>query len=212
MGAPAIRAPITPQPATASRSGGGARASSTSPVDGMRVRVGHRRAGVGAGARHRRRPARSCRVHREVRRDAGRARGAGLRRRDPRLARPGRLATASWPTAGAAMWSRSSDYLADLAARRWPTSSGVRLPQPLLMLAHSMGGHVGLRYLHDRPGTLRRRRDDRTDVRHRACGRLPEPLARAICAVAIRLGAAPALRARPARLRDPDRSPSPATG
>jgi lysophospholipase len=79
------------------------------------------------------------------------------------------------------------DYLADLAAvlehleRR-------RLPRPFLMLAHSMGGHIGLRQLHDDPS--------------RFAGAvlsapmfgifLPMPvlMARAICEAAIGLGAA----------------------
>jgi lysophospholipase len=79
------------------------------------------------------------------------------------------------------------DYLADLAVvvdrlvRR-------RLPEPFLMLGHSMGCHVGLRFLHDHPGRF-------VGAVMSApmfginLAPLPESLARAICAAAVRLGA-----------------------
>ncbi|WP_051329480.1 alpha/beta fold hydrolase [Geminicoccus roseus] len=46
---------------------------------------------------------------------------------------------------------RYEDYQADLAAITELVEAR-RLPGPRLMLAHSMGGQVGLRFLHDRPG------------------------------------------------------------
>lgn len=82
---------------------------------------------------------------------------------------------------------RIEDYLADLAAvlehleRR-------RLPRPFLMLGHSMGGHVGLRYLRLEPD-----RFAGAVLSAPMLGiRLPMPaaMAHAICTVAIRLGAA----------------------
>lgn len=79
------------------------------------------------------------------------------------------------------------DYLADLDAviehleRR-------RLPQPFVMLAHSMGGHVGLRYLHGQPrrfiGAVMSA--PMFGIRLRV---MPEAMARAICDLAIRIGA-----------------------
>jgi lysophospholipase len=79
------------------------------------------------------------------------------------------------------------DYLADLAAvvdrlqRR-------RLPEPFLMLGHSMGGHVGLRHLHDRPGRFLGAvmSAPMFGIELRL---MPESLARAICAAAVRVGA-----------------------
>lgn len=79
------------------------------------------------------------------------------------------------------------DYLADLAAvvARLEQRGATR---PFLMLAHSMGGHIGLRHLHDRPGTF----VGAVMTAPMFAIRLqptPEPLARALCAVAIGLGA-----------------------
>jgi lysophospholipase len=79
------------------------------------------------------------------------------------------------------------DYLADLAAVLARLEQR-GTPKPLLMLAHSMGGHVGLRYLHDRPGAF----VGAVMTAPMFAIRLqptPEPLARAICAVAVGLGA-----------------------
>jgi len=94
------------------------------------------------------------------------------------------------------------DYLADLDAVVARLVQRRATP-PFLMLAHSMGGHVGLRYLHDRPGTFAGAvmSAPMFGIRLQPT---PEPLARAICAVAIRLGAAH--RYAPGqRARDPDR-------
>ena len=43
------------------------------------------------------------------------------------------------------------DYLGDLDAVLGRLDA-LGMPRPFVMLAHSMGGHVGLRHLHDRPG------------------------------------------------------------
>jgi lysophospholipase len=45
---------------------------------------------------------------------------------------------------------RFEDYLADLAAVV-SLADQQKLPRPRIMLAHSMGGQVGIRFLHDRP-------------------------------------------------------------
>ena len=93
-------------------------------------------------------------------------------------------------------------YLADLAAV--VASLEQRgAAQPILMLAHSMGGHIGLRYLHDRPGRFvgAVMTAPMFGIRLQPT---PEPLARALCEIAIRLGAAQ--RYAPGqRDRDPDR-------
>ena len=80
------------------------------------------------------------------------------------------------------------DYLADLAALMARLDE-LQLPSPFVMLAHSMGGHVGLRYLHDRPGVFAGAvmTAPMFGIRLRPT---PAPLARAICAAAIALGAA----------------------
>lgn len=79
------------------------------------------------------------------------------------------------------------DYLADLVAVMERVEQ-LRLPRPLLMLAHSMGGHVGLRYLHARPETFAAAvmSAPMFGIDLRA---MPEPMARAICRMAIVLGA-----------------------
>jgi lysophospholipase len=79
------------------------------------------------------------------------------------------------------------DYLADLAAvlHRLDRS---RLPTPFLMLGHSMGGHVGLRYLHDHPSRFAGAVMS-APMFGINLAPLPEALATAICAVAVRLGA-----------------------
>jgi lysophospholipase len=82
--------------------------------------------------------------------------------------------------------ARIEDYLADLAAVLDRLEER-RLPRPWLMLAHSMGGHIGLRHLHDRPGQFAGAMMSAPmfgiDLRP-----LPQPVARAICALAIGLG------------------------
>lgn len=79
------------------------------------------------------------------------------------------------------------DYLADLDAvlARLDT---LALPRPFLMLAHSMGGHIGLRHLHDHP--------DRFAAAAMSApmfgihlGLTPLPVARALCLAATRSGA-----------------------
>ena len=126
-----------------------------------RARAGHGRrhagpAGPPAAARHGR-PRGTVvvlpgprRVHREVRRDAGGARGAGASRSPSSTGAARAARIASSPIATAAMSSRSRTI--------WPTSTRslarveqLRLPRPFLMLSHSMGGHIGLRYLHAHP-------------------------------------------------------------
>lgn len=83
---------------------------------------------------------------------------------------------------------KMEDYLADLDAVV-EALEHKRLPRPFLMLGHSMGGHVGLRYLRERPG-------------HFAAAVMsapmfginlrpyPEPVARFLCELAIGMGAA----------------------
>jgi lysophospholipase len=80
-----------------------------------------------------------------------------------------------------------SDYLADLDAFL-ERLDGLSLPGRFLMLAHSMGGHVGLRYLHGHP--------DRFVAAAMSApmlgihlGPTPVPVARALCSAAIRAGA-----------------------
>lgn len=80
------------------------------------------------------------------------------------------------------------DYLADVDAVMVRVEQ-LRLPRPFVMLSHSMGGHVGLRYLH-------------SNAERFACSVMsapmfgirltptPEPVARALCAAAVRLGGA----------------------
>lgn len=81
------------------------------------------------------------------------------------------------------------DYLTDLAAVL-DHLEGLRLPRPWLLLGHSMGGHVGLRYLAEGPprfaGAMLTAPMFGIDLRP-----LPDAVARAICAFAIRLGAGP---------------------
>lgn len=80
-----------------------------------------------------------------------------------------------------------SDYLADLEVFL-ERLDGLPLPGPFLMLAHSMGGHIGLRYLHGHP--------DRFVAAAMSApmlgihlGPTPVPIARALCSAAIRAGA-----------------------
>jgi lysophospholipase len=80
------------------------------------------------------------------------------------------------------------DYLADLAALLVRLGE-LQLPSPFVMLAHSLGGHVGLRYLHDHPGAFAGAvmTAPMFGIRLQPT---PAPLARAICAAAVALGAA----------------------
>jgi lysophospholipase len=82
---------------------------------------------------------------------------------------------------------RIEDYLADLAGVLAHLEQR-RLPRPWLMLAHSMGGHVGLRHLHDRPGSFAGAVMSAPMFGIRLQP-MPEPLARAICEIALGLGA-----------------------
>jgi lysophospholipase len=82
---------------------------------------------------------------------------------------------------------RVEEYLADLAGMlAWLERR--RLPRPWVMLAHSMGGHVGLRHLHDDPVSFAGAvmSAPMFGIRLRP---MPEPLARAICEIALGLGA-----------------------
>jgi lysophospholipase len=82
---------------------------------------------------------------------------------------------------------RVEDYLADLVAVLAHLERG-RLPEPFLMLAHSMGGHIGLRYLKEAPGRFAGAVLSAPMFGIRLP--MPAPMARAICEVAIGLGAA----------------------
>jgi lysophospholipase len=81
-----------------------------------------------------------------------------------------------------------AEYLEDLAAALARVGE-LGLPRPYVMLAHSMGGQVGLRHLHDRP-------DDFAAAVMTApmfgvrLAPLPVALARLVAAAAVRLGAA----------------------
>ena len=80
------------------------------------------------------------------------------------------------------------DYLADLAAVLARVEQ-LRLPQPFVMLSHSMGGHIGLRYLHAHPDRFAGSVMSAPMFGIRLTP-TPEPVARALCAAAIRLGGA----------------------
>ena len=82
---------------------------------------------------------------------------------------------------------RVEDYLADLDAVV-ARLDRLRLPPPFLMLAHSMGGHIGLRYLRGEPGRFAGAALSAPMFGIRL-GPTPEPVARALCAAAIRAGA-----------------------
>ena len=199
MGAPATR-PDYAQPVTDLMSGGGLSLDQVT-VDGMRVRVGHR-----APASM---PARGTVVVLP-------GRAEFIEKYAETLAEVVALGFAAaildWRGQGGSdrfLADRKrghvvqiEDYLADLAAlvARLERRGAAR---PFLMLAHSMGGHIGLRYLHDRPGTFvgAVMTSPMFGIRLQPT---PEPLARAICAVAIRLGAAQCY-ALGQRDRDPDR-------
>jgi lysophospholipase len=80
-----------------------------------------------------------------------------------------------------------SDYLADLQAviERLDQLS---LPGPFLMLAHSMGGHIGLRYLHGHPERFVAAAMS-APMLGIHLGPTPVAVARALCLAAIRAGA-----------------------
>ena len=80
------------------------------------------------------------------------------------------------------------DYLADLAAVLGRLEQ-LSLPRPYLILAHSMGGHIALRHLHDHPDSFAGAvlTAPMFGIQLRPT---PEPVARAICGLAIALGAA----------------------
>jgi lysophospholipase len=81
-----------------------------------------------------------------------------------------------------------SDYLADLQAVIERLEQ-LALPEPWLMLAHSMGGHVGLRYLHGQPERFAAAALS-APMLGIHLGPTPVPVARALCLAAIRSGAA----------------------
>ena len=78
------------------------------------------------------------------------------------------------------------DYLADLDAVMARLEQ-LRLPRPFVMLSHSMGGHIGLRYLHAHPDRFAGSVMSAPMFGIRLTP-TPEPVARALCAAAIRLG------------------------
>ena len=78
------------------------------------------------------------------------------------------------------------DYLADLDALVARVAA-LGLPGPHLLLSHSMGGHIGLRYLHDHPGRFAAAAMVAPMFGIRLAP-TPEPLARLLCDAAIRLG------------------------
>jgi lysophospholipase len=80
------------------------------------------------------------------------------------------------------------EYLEDLTAVLGRLDA-LGLPRPFVMLAHSMGGHVGLRHLHDRPGRFAAAAMTAPMFGIRL-GPLPPPLARLVAATATRLGRA----------------------
>ena len=82
--------------------------------------------------------------------------------------------------------TRFEAYLADLAAVH-DRLRQLALPGPHLLLAHSMGGHIGLRYLHDHPGRFAAAAMVAPMFGIRLAP-TPEPLARLLCDAAIRLG------------------------
>ena len=123
----------------------------------------------------------------------------GLRGRHPRLARPGRLGPLPRRIAHRGHVVQVEDYLADLAAVMARLEQ-LRLPRPFLMLSHSMGGHIGLRYLHAHPDRFAGSVMSAPMFGIRLTP-TPEPVARALCAAAIAARRRHALRAGPARLR-----------
>lgn len=80
-----------------------------------------------------------------------------------------------------------SDYLADLEAVL-ERLDRLSLPGPFVMLAHSMGGHIGLRYLHDHPARFVAAAMS-APMLGIHLGLTPVPVARALCQAAIRAGA-----------------------
>ncbi|MFZ1427811.1 MAG: alpha/beta hydrolase [Geminicoccaceae bacterium] len=78
-------------------------------------------------------------------------------------------------------------YLADLDAVMARVKQ-LDLPQPFSMLAHSMGGHIGLRYMHAHAGAFAAAAMT-APMFGIALNAMPERLADAICRVAIGLGA-----------------------
>jgi lysophospholipase len=78
------------------------------------------------------------------------------------------------------------DYLADLDAVMARVEA-LRLPRPCLILSHSMGGHIGLRYLHAQPDRFAAAAMVAPMFGIRLAP-TPEPLARLLCDAAIRIG------------------------
>jgi lysophospholipase len=80
------------------------------------------------------------------------------------------------------------DYLADLTAVLERLQK-LSLPRPYLILAHSMGGHIALRHLHDHPDSFAGAvlTAPMFGIQLRPT---PEPVARALCRAAVALGAA----------------------
>lgn len=78
-------------------------------------------------------------------------------------------------------------YLTDLDALL-ARADQLELPRPFVMLAHSMGGHIGLRYIHAQPGVFAAAAMT-APMFGIGLNAMPERLAGAICRVAIGLGA-----------------------
>ena len=85
-------------------------------------------------------------------------------------------------------WSRSRTIW-PISPRCMAGSTSCGCPARYLMLAHSMGGHIGLRYLHAHPASFAGRGDDARRCSASGCVPTPEPLARAMCRRRSRLGA-----------------------
>jgi lysophospholipase len=79
------------------------------------------------------------------------------------------------------------DYLLDLAAVIGRLDA-LAMAQPYLMLAHSMGGHIGVRYLRQEPTRFAGAALSAPMFGIRLTP-TPAPVARALCAAAIRIGA-----------------------
>ena len=79
------------------------------------------------------------------------------------------------------------DYLTDLVAVI-ARADALALPRPWLMLAHSMGGHIGMRFLRQEPGLFAGAAMTAPMFGIRLAP-TPAPVARALCAAAVWIGA-----------------------
>ena len=138
-------------------------------VDGMRVRLGHSRPDGRPRGTVVVLPGRAEFIE-KYGETLGDLAAAGFAVGHSRLARPGRLRPLPRPARPGLR--RPGRGLSGRPRRgAWAGSSSCRLPGPYLMLAHSMGGHIGLRYLHDHPASFRRRGDDARPCSASTCER-----------------------------------------